>query len=75
VLHLQQAAVDKSAVQASRKGASVAAGQDMGLQIFPYTNPCVDCHVSCGVRIHMHMHMCITLQDAFWPVWLIPGQT
>jgi hypothetical protein len=38
----------------------------MGIQIFPYTYPCVACQVSSGVRIHMHMH--ITLQDAVWPV-------
>jgi hypothetical protein len=39
----------------------VAAGQDMGLQIFPYTYPCVACQVSSGV--HISMRMTLTLQD------------
>jgi hypothetical protein len=63
VLHLQHASASRSSAQAGFTGALVAAGQDTGIQVFPYTYPCVAGQVSCGVRMHMHMH--IILQDAF----------
>jgi hypothetical protein len=67
VLHLQVAPANRRAVHA--KGAPVPAGQDVGLQVFPYTIPCMACQVRSNVRIHVHIHMQITLRVAKIAVW------